>query len=106
MLRHPAQRYLRARLAVVLADAGDELARDQLPLAVAEGRVGLQRDVLGLAVADEPDRVGAHADVVLHLVDGGHDGGLFEEALEGRWAVVGDANRLGLRHRGCKCSVT
>ena len=100
MLPHPAQRDLWPRLAVRLANLGDELAIDErgrsAGCAHGERAVRLQNDAVRLAVAlDACARVGpAHnAHVISDLIDGrDHLRGL-EQAIERRRAKVADADR-------------
>ena len=93
-------------LVVLCADGRDEGAVDQFPVVravagSAQRREGLVRDAMSPVPFNAVGGVGdssAHADVVLHLVDGDRDGVHLQDVLDVLDAVVADAD--GARFAG------
>mmetsp|Transcript_6839 Transcript_6839/g.14642 ORF Transcript_6839/g.14642 Transcript_6839/m.14642 type:complete len:243 (-) Transcript_6839:2-730(-) len=78
------------------ADAGHHWSCDQLGGAISQRGISLQEDSLAVAVALQPSGVRAHPDVKLDLVHRRGDRRLLCDAIQGRNAIVGDTNGLGL----------
>lgn len=90
----PAQQNSSRSNAALLRNGHDRLGSEQRAAGAAQRTV--RGDVDAFLLAEVDDLLLRQGGVVLNLVGGGHDGGLWEELLQVLHAVVGDADGLDL----------